>query len=280
MLMWSVTVNVGGGPGHTARRAEGMSRWAEQVARGADRPSVVFAQEVPSDDWLRIWADAGYAVSEGVGARWRIRSALITASTMQVTPLSEAEAPTLTYHGSYLVAARWQRPEHDIILVSAHASPQRADLSTYPWPDDRVPVPAARHGGGDPRWPADRLWDSDMVLATISHMQEVLGPVIVGGDFNESRRDDLINGNVSHGWGHEYFDRAESLGLADVSLAASGAELPTRGGLQLDHVLVSSGLLLGADGPDPYLDPMWATSDPDDLSDHVALWVPLPVAVT
>lgn len=277
---WCITANVGGGPGKTALRTEGMTRWARRIASSDTRPAIVFSQEIPDDEWLRIWTDADYTVTEGVGTRWKIRSALITRSDLDVTALTEADVPSLRYHGSYVVAARWHRTDGDITLISAHASPQPADPATYGWPTDLTPEPPPRDGGGDPRWPAHRLWDSDLVLATVLQAQESLGPLIVGGDFNESRLDDRLNGHVAYGWGHEYFDRARDGGLIDISVTAAEEEIPTRGVLQLDHVLASASLLLpGTGGPGPHLDELWLVEDPANLSDHAALWVPMPMAV-
>jgi hypothetical protein len=278
---WCITVNVGGGPGNSVQRMEGMSRWAQRVSRSPEQPAVVFAQEVPDDKWLRVWAHAGYRVTEGVGPRWRIRSALITHVDMQVAPLTESDIPSLGYHGSYLASARWIRPEGDIILVSAHASPKPAEPVKYGWPEGQLPLPVAREGGGDRRWKPSVLWDSDLVLATLLHIQGHVGPVVVGGDFNESHVDDRLNGNVEHGWGHEFFSRAREGGLIEISLRRNGEEVPTRGPLQLDHVLASTSLVTaGADSPEPHTDAAWTTEDPADLSDHAALWVPMPIPLT
>ena len=73
MHAWAVTVNVGGGPGGSAARTAGMTGWAEQ-ALDERQPALVFAQEVPSDAWLAVFADRGSSVTLGCEPVYKIRS--------------------------------------------------------------------------------------------------------------------------------------------------------------------------------------------------------------
>ncbi len=274
-----VTINVGGGPGGSPTRRMGMGDWARHALE-TKQPAIVFAQEVPSEDWLRIWSDADYKVTDGEDRGWSIRSALITRKDLDVQPLTKEEFPSLWYHGSYVAAALWTNaPDTPLVLASVHASPNPAELETYEWPLGAVPAPTARSGGPDSRWTPYQLWDSDMVLTTLLAMHSSGSPVIAGGDFNESRLYDTgPGGERFHGWGHEFFDAMKRGGLIELSLDSDDVEIPTRGGLQLDHVLVSETLDTAAGLlPETVVDEWWSQKDPDTLSDHAALWVPLPI---
>lgn len=277
MFEWCVTVNVGGGPGNTTRRTQGMTAWARGAL--AESPAVVFAQEVPNDGWIHVWTTAGYTVTLGCDRGWKIRSALLTRPDLKIQPMGTDDCPSLWYHGSYVACARWLNAHRDpITLVSLHATPNQADLLTYGWPSDLISPPTPRSGGADTRWTPNRLWDSDTVLATLLHLQRS-GPVIAAGDFNESRLDDVdLHGSPIVGWGSQYFQFAHDAGLVEFSLDPQHREIPTRGGLQLDHLLASQTLLDDAGWhPGAYVDTAWSEADPADLSDHAALWVPLPV---
>lgn len=119
----------------------------------------------------------------------------------QSLPLPDGVFPNAAYHGSYVAAGVWANaPGGPIALASVHASPQYADPVKYGWVGE---VPEARHGGGDPRWPADRMWDSDLVAASLISISRHL-PLLAGGDFNESRLDDPAELEDRHkGWGHD-----------------------------------------------------------------------------
>jgi hypothetical protein len=97
MTKQAVTINVGGGPGNSSAHEAAMTEWARRVTH--DQPAIVFAQEVPSDDWLGVWT-ANHNVTLGVERRWRIRSALITHRDLSITKLMEDDCPNLWYHGS------------------------------------------------------------------------------------------------------------------------------------------------------------------------------------
>jgi hypothetical protein len=271
--MRAVTINVGGGPGNSAARGAAMTNWACEVARA--RPAIIFAQEVP-DSWLSVWTDdhAGdYNVTLGVEPTWRMRSALITHRDLSITRLTEDDLPNLRYHGSYVAAACWENaPGGPVTLASVHASPTPAKPETYGWIGAK---PRPRVGGGDPRYVSGRTWDSDYLLCTLGEMARE-SPVIAAGDFNESRTDDLYDDESTRQrgtWGTEYFKIAEEIGFTDCVHRSRGTELPTRGRLQLDHILASGrAAQIVADDPPQSIDAAWARSPAQPLSDHAALW--------
>ena len=191
------TVNVVGGPGGSSARVAGMTAWAEQVMEQR-RPSVVFAQEVPSDAWLGAWMRQGYTCTLGVEPSWRIRSALLTADGIDVTPLTASDLPNLSYHGSYVAAARWNNaPGGPTVLASVHASPQLADPSRYGWLGE---PPRARNGGGDARFTPDRLWDSDLLLASPRGLAKNDAALVAAGDFNVALASDFDDGRHLGTW--------------------------------------------------------------------------------
>jgi len=273
MFSMAVTVNVGGGPGGSATRVEGMSRWAERCIL-RQNPSVVFAQEVPGDEWLAIWGDAGYTITDGVEPRWRIRSALITRHDLDVTQVTQSNCASLEYHGSYLAVARWNNAQCGaVILASVHASPNHAEPARYGWAGD---LPAAR-AGNDSRWTGNRLWDSDMVLGTLGSLTKdrmAPGGVLAAGDFNEARRSDFDAQGARLGtWGQEYFAEVDRIGFTDVTFEALQDEIPTRDGLQLDHVFVHGAVASLIDRRwEPVTDEWWAGPGDLVLSDHAPVW--------
>jgi hypothetical protein len=266
---WAVTVNVGSGPGGSAARAAGMAGWARE-AMHTRRPAVVFAQEV-SEPWLDLWRPH-YDVVLGVPRGWRIRSALLVRDDLDIAPLAAEDWPSLNYHGDYLAAAHWRtRSSGEVTLVSVHASPQEADPQRYGRPGPDVP---ARHGGDDLRYPAQRLWDSDLVLETVRGLGAA-GPLLAAGDLNEARDFDLLQGRRVGSWGQEYFQRVDEAGLRDLTWDRWGEEKATRGGLQLDHVLHNDRAAALLDGPAaPELDAAWQ-GDCSGLSDHRPIWFSL-----
>ncbi len=188
MVAWAVTINVGGGPGGGLARTEAMTAWASEALE-ARQPVVVFAQEVPTDAWLRVWEDAGYTVTLGHDRGWRIRSALVTGPGLAIEPLTPADLPNLRYHGNYVAAGRCMDAQGEpVILASVHASPQPAAPDKYGW---RGPLPSPRAGGGDPRYAASTLWDSDLLLASLRDFASDGSAVVAAGDLNEARAFDL-----------------------------------------------------------------------------------------
>ena len=148
-----------------------------------------------------------------------------------------------------------------------HASPQPGRPSTYGWVGD--PLPPARDGGGDPRWTGGRLWDSDLVAESLVKLSR-FAPVVDGGDFNEARLDVHRDEHGETGtWGVEYFQRVEEAGFREVTLRREA--YPTRGGLQLDHVLATRAAKAQLDLSRPRLDAAWRGPGGEHLSDHAAL---------
>jgi len=281
---YAVSMNLAGGLGTTPAKALRMNDWARFLMERDEPPAIVFAQEIPSDDWLDLWE--GYTVTLGSGPQWRVRSALITRSDLDVTGLTAREFPSLGYHGSYVAAARWHNaPCGPTTLVSVHASPSPAEPQRYGWPGE-LPEPRS---GNDARWPNGRLWDSDLVLATLTHLAHPDGgtkaaSVFAAGDFNEARNDDLDPKGKHRGtWGREYFERVADAGFVDWTYASwDGREVPTRGGLQLDHVLAAgpATLLRPQPGSARVLVPVlsaeghFVSGSPGSFSDHESVWIP------
>jgi endonuclease/exonuclease/phosphatase family metal-dependent hydrolase len=141
----------------------------------------------------------------------------------------------------------------------------------------RIQLPEPRHGGDDRRYAGDRLWDSDLLLATLVELGSGDLPLLPAGDLNEAVGLDVEPSTGSRGtWGQEYFDRVRRGGLTEHVSDAWGGERATRGGLQLDRVLVNERgrMLLGP--AQPVLDAVWDEPGADErLSDHRAVWVPL-----
>ncbi|HEY2297294.1 MAG TPA: endonuclease/exonuclease/phosphatase family protein [Jatrophihabitans sp.] len=276
MTELAVTVNAGG-----TRMPEtvkiAMADWARSAL--TRKPVFVFVQEVPSDSWVAVWTEAGYTPFFGEDRGWTVRSALlvrgdVSAEPISCTPVALSTAGafgTLHYHGSYVAVARWMSQRGPVLLASVHASPNEADLEGYGWTGGKV---RARPGGGDPRYVGGRLWDSDMVLTTLTRMASV-APVLAAGDFNESRNFDLgEHGERLGTWGKEYFERVHGAHYRAWLTDRWQEERPTHNRLQLDHVLLSdsaAGLL--AENPPPYLDTQWAdASARNHLSDHIPVW--------
>lgn len=272
---WAVTVNVGGSFAAQAVQT-GMVGWAVSALRR--EPIFVFAQEVPSPEWLTVWTDAGYSCVLGPDRGWRVRSALLISPEQVIEPLTppaETSADpwlnTLGYHGSYVAAARWASARGDVLLASVHASPTEADPDRYGWTG--APV-TPRSGGGDPRYPGGRLWDSDLLLETLRALSTI-GPLLAAGDLNEAVGFDISPDGARLGtWGTEYFARITAAGLTPWLATQWDTELPTHGRLQLDHVVVSwdaEGLL--GRSPEPHRDGTWLNATgPVALGDHIPIW--------
>ena len=271
---WALSLNAeGGGPSLTMAGRQRMVEWFRHAVAQRS-PAVVFAQET-TDELLAAAREAGYGITLGSEPQWRPRSAILTAEDIRVEPLDPRQWPTLSYHGSYLAAGTWRNsPIGEVTLVSVHASPKPVEPELYAWP---VHLPEARTGGGDPRWKPEVLWDSDLVLSTLGLMAHGRSPLLAVGDFNESRLHDFDNSGRQLGtWGVEFFERAARLGLVDFTLAIVGVEIPTREGLQLDHILgTASAQELFAHPPVIEPDEAWAGGS--GPSDHTALWFLLDV---
>lgn len=259
---WTVTVNVGGGPGGSAVRTSGMCAWA-RTASAERRPLLVFAQEV-TDAFVEVWREAGYSVHIGVNRGWLIRSALLAAPGEVLTELTPS-IDNLQYHGDYVAARRWDSSTGPVVVASVHASPQLAEPVRYGWVGA---CPPPREGGSHSRYPPRRLWDADLLLETLRGLAGGGLPLLAAGDFNEARGFDADDGGT---WGAEYFERLEQHGLVDWTYDVWGGERPTRGKLQLDHVVVNKAgrSLPSAQGVE--IDAAWKDW-PSHLSDHAPVW--------
>jgi hypothetical protein len=251
-----------------------MLKWAEAIATGDERPAAVFAQEV-SDEWLEVWCAAGYGITVGTDRGWKIRSALITSSEVNIAPIPEGVWSNAYYHGSYVAAGLWtDAPGGAVALCSVHASPAIANPLLYGWAES-AEVPR-RHGGGDPRWTGGTLWDADYLAASLREMSTAT-PLLVAGDFNEARDDVYFDSSGASGsWGQEYFNSLESADLVEVSLRDGREAFPTRGRLQLDHILATASLVDRLELGNVRLDKEWDNPG-HSLSDHSALWFDLRV---
>lgn len=222
----AVTVNLGGAsPGAIVdpRRA------ADWLKNNRTRFDVVFAQEIPGDDWLDAWPS--YRIFQTTDPQYRARSAvLVRKETVDATdyPLGTAE-----YHGSYVGSALVNHPTiGELVLMSVHASPSRVS--------EEWATTWHRVGGELPESYRGELWDSDLVVESIGRVADVQ-KVIAAGDLNEARNWDLTHPGDS---GAAFFGRLAERGLVDTccedgSDAAATHGDPDHGGLRLDHVMTS-----------------------------------------
>jgi hypothetical protein len=276
--MLAVTVNVGCGGPHLLRRAPAMAVWARE-ALGRE-PGLVFAQEVPtSPEWLGVWTGAGYTPVWGGLPVWRPRSVLLAAPGIVLEPMTRAECPSLSYHGSYVAAAHWVNAGRPVTVASVHAAPDPAEPEQYGWPHD---LPAPRDGGPGSTYPRRQLWDSDLLLATLAGLAG--DGLVAAGDFNECLTDHAPD--VS--WGREYREHAAEAGLVDALLESWGAERATRfppsgaRPVQMDHVLVDSVMAPRVAHGHASVDAGWAqrhVDGNDGLSDHAPVWFDITVDV-
>lgn len=226
----AVTVNLGGAGPTASRYSEASLEWAK---RRVDAYDVVFAQEIPDDTWLDEWREAGFAVVESVGPRFRPRSAVILRRGLVGTTRAPSGFLTANYHGSYVAAVEVKHPALGwVVLMSVHASPNRVTPEwEAKWKECGALLPWGR--------PSCGLWDADLVLESVRMVAASGLPVIAAGDWNEAR-----------GWDHdhprsagaEFFHRVTEAGLTDCC-CEGGEERATHGvgaeALCLDHVLAT-----------------------------------------
>jgi endonuclease/exonuclease/phosphatase family metal-dependent hydrolase len=266
--MQAVTVNLGCGGPHPARRPAAMTDWA--LVALDKKPGFVFAQEVPSDpSWIEVWTANNYKPIRGIDRRWRTCSMLLVHPELAVEPLTEADCPNFYYHGNYVAAGLWETGAGSVVVASVHASPTPVKPRAYGW---RGHIPKARYGGNKSKWANWQLWDSDCLLDTLIHLAG--HGLIAAGDYNEW----LTGDPAGVTWAEEYLDRMSNGGLTDRLLDIWGVENPTRFPLkgrgespvQLDHVLVDrvGATLIPADPP-PHAEKR--TSD-GVFSDHAPVW--------
>lgn len=202
----------------------------------------MFVQEVPAQDWIDAWTAAGYEAADTAGPTFRVRSALLWRRGGPVVASEELRLPTSGYHGSYVAGAMLRLAHLDdvpIAALSVHASPRVVEQRYLDvWAEAVGDLPDPRAGAGRD---AGRLWDSDLVLATLRSIDLERFEVLAAGDLNECRAwDDTHPGE----WGREFFERVESACLVDCLHSRWGVERRTSfasgdAEYQLDHVLAT-----------------------------------------
>ena len=228
---WSaVTVNLGGASPGAIVDPQRAADWLENHRTRFD---VVFAQEIPGDDWFEAWP--GYRVFQTTVPQYRARSAvLLRKETIEATayPLG-----TAGYHGSYVGSALAKHPTlGELVLMSVHASPTRVS--------EEWAATWKRVGGVMPPQYRGALWDSDLVVESIGRVADK-GKVIAAGDYNEARNWDVNHaGNAGAG----FFGCVAERGLVDACCTGGFDAVATRGeeghgGLRLDHVFTSRSLV-------------------------------------
>ena len=228
-----VTVNLGGA-GPTASEYRASTRtWAEEHVGAYD---VVLAQEVPDDDWIRIWTDRGFHPFTSTGPAYRARSVVLVRDGITARGLLASEFPTAAYHGSYVAAAAVELPGVGaVVLMSVHASPNRVSEEWETTWRKHGPWPVAGR-------PSCGLWDSDLVLRSVEIVAASGVPVVAAGDWNEARAWDLDHAGTA---GEEFFAKVRDAGLtdcccpADRGVEGAGDGWPTHGKLCIDHVVAT-----------------------------------------
>ena len=229
----SVTVNLGGaGPTASEYRVTTQT-WAEEHVDAYD---VVLAQEVPDDDWIRIWTDRGFQQFTSTGPAYRARSAVLVRNGITARGLLASEFPTAAYHGSYVAAAAVELPGVGaVVLMSVHASPKRVSEEWETTWRKHGPWPVAGR-------PSCGLWDSDLVLRSVEIVAASGMPVVAAGDWNEARAWDLDHAGTA---GEEFFAKVRDAGLTDCCCPGEEDGPPTHQvsgerGLHIDHVLATA----------------------------------------
>jgi hypothetical protein len=164
--------------------------------------------------------------------------------------------------------------ETPVACLSVHASP-RPVVGRYldQWRACGQNLPPPRNSGHPETGP---WWDSDLVMATLKLVADAgiasqpRYEVLAAGDLNEAIAWD---DNHAGSWGEDFFGAHGGAGLvADCGLVSvlhmlwGGAEKPTHGGLQLDHVLATEpiGRRMSARTPEDSAQAGWA-------SDHLPI---------
>jgi hypothetical protein len=228
MTLKAVTFNLGGAGPRSGEYRSAAFAWSA-VARG--HYDIVFAQEIHDDEWLDDWRDDQYKVIEGAGPRYKARSAVLVANSLELC--SPVELLTAEYHGSYVaVASIVVGLDAPVVLASIHASPNEVkDEWLGRWPRREVPVPFARA--------RFRLWDADMVLESMRVLLRTNAHLVVAGDWNEARLWDATHSGEA---GKQFFDRVAESGLVDCAHSEWGKEFATHDHYQLDHVFATSSI--------------------------------------
>lgn len=239
--------------------------WVTQVL-AEERPALLFGQELRVSQAQALASSSGYQlIAPRTNPRWWMGSWILVRDDLTI------DEDAHEYWGRfecYVASGYVTLPDvGQVRVISAHASPNRVttdDLSV--WGKD---LPVARTG------PTDRpnaLRYSDMVLYAIGTCASA-GPVLAAGDFNESR-------NYQQPLGAQFFDRAQQMGLIDVTYSRWEVEKtthfdPRHPELQVDHVFASPSIdRLIVD--QPWLDPLWINpSRHVERSDHAPVWFKL-----
>lgn len=242
-----------------AERIASATQWAAEVRRTGAH--LVFAQEIPGDEWLRAWK-SDYEIVTVARPRYQVRSALLVERSIScdLYPL-----PTVRYHDSYVAAASIVLPSiGSLVALSVHASPAViTDRYRQDWKASDLEPPLGRGN--------DVPWDSDALLATVRAVATT-GPVIAAGDWNEARSWD--DNHSQSATGAEFFTRVEQEDLLrDVTYRAwKKKEVPTHrigneDSLQLDHIFATPGVAkhVHVGSPAQALGP-WGASDHRSIS--------------
>ena len=231
-----------------AAREVAAVEWAERVRR-FEEPHLVFAQEVPNDQWLDAWRAEGWKVSEPEGPSYRVRSALLWRDLEDLGPL---DLPTADYHRSYVAGRKLaiRGLEREVAVLSVHAEPvpvSDADKSTWVGPASVRPATSPGQGvlpiARDARAGRSEgtLWDSDMVVATCRLLADDY-EVLAVGDLNECLAwDDSHSGH----WGAMFHERVRAGDVLELPFHRewSGEQrtyfAPGGASFQLDHALAT-----------------------------------------
>jgi endonuclease/exonuclease/phosphatase family metal-dependent hydrolase len=220
----AVSVNLGGAFRKHHDGAIGPDAWADRHANEYD---LVFAQEVPDEDWLRKWTDFA-VVRHTAGETYRTKSVLLVRSGV-VPHETQPALKTAAYHGSYVATLVTDLPGiGPTRLMSVHASPKRVSADwQQQWIACGVDLPTGRTCG---------RWDADLLLETVRIAASDVGGVIAAGDWNEAREWDSTHPNDG---GVEFFNNVKPEELVDVCCPGDKDGAPTRGDLRIDHVFAS-----------------------------------------
>ena len=219
--------NLGCGGPHIEETVVAARRWA--VTRADQAIDVLFVQEAPRS--LDEDLDPSYECfvhAPGRITTYSCRSLLAfrRGSGLDAEPFA---LRTAAYHGSYLTAARVRLPQFGpITFVSVHASPSKVeDRYRELWIGELPPARAVAKG---------ILWDADLVARD---------PCGAHGQWSGTHRRRLQRGTglrraFRRTLGVQYFAGLAEAGLIDATYGRwGGAERPTRGDFQDDHIIAT-----------------------------------------
>lgn len=226
-------------------------QWVDELA-GAGRPDLMFLQETPAPGGLR--APSGYAAfpvdASELRNRGHCRSVTLVADALvaHVGPVSYVLPDILgDYVSEMVVMLPGKAPLH---LFNVHASPRPVEDSS-----------------GFLNWKRDAekyVYHSDVVTSVLAARAGSGADVLAVGDFNEAW---LWDERYKTTTSHEFFNRLDSCGLADATMAHWGTEVTTqvKHPYQVDRLFATKGVELLVDRPSTSI-------GPDDLrSDHLPI---------